>query len=364
MIKKIFQNIFKSFFQFLFKIIYGNVVYLDNNLESKNILIKKVNNKQIHKYNNDFYQVYSILNGRVYTDQVENLAIINEKNILDNISYQQQNGNFNKSNTNKVLRIGTPRIKKKIKSNLLILSQGGSGIDNYFHWLFDILPKIKICSEIYDINKIDYFYLTKLKKFQKDILDLLGLKNIKIIDSNIYRHVQAKKIIAVDHPWHQNGLILEEVNKMPKWIIFWLRETFLPKAEDFQACNKIFIDRTESKFNRCKIINDDEVFYYLETKGFKKYKVGQLSFQKQIHLFKNAKVVIGPHGAAFANLIFCSPKTKIIEIKPQKHPNYLHKKISEHLNLDYNLIETPTIEKKFRNEGDIIIDLDNLKKIL
>ena len=33
----------------------------------------------------------------------------------------------------------------------MILSQGGSGIDNYFHWLFDILPKIKICSEIYKL---------------------------------------------------------------------------------------------------------------------------------------------------------------------------------------------------------------------
>ena len=121
----------------------------------------------------------------------------------------------------------------------MILSQGGSGIDNYFHWLFDILPKIKICSEIYNIKKIDYFYLTKLKKFQKEILNLLGIKKIRILDSNLYRHVQAKKIIAVTHPWYEKGFILEEVNKMPKWIVLWLRKIFLSKALKFKSNKKI-----------------------------------------------------------------------------------------------------------------------------
>ena len=32
-IKKILQNIFKNFFQFLFKIVYGKVIYSNHNLE-------------------------------------------------------------------------------------------------------------------------------------------------------------------------------------------------------------------------------------------------------------------------------------------------------------------------------------------
>jgi len=362
-IKIFFQSLFKKFFQLLFKIFYGKIIYEKNNLKHKNILINKVKNKEVKKFNKNPYYVYSISNGRIYTDQVENLAVINENKILDNISYQQQFGRLKKANKNVVLEKGTPRIKKKISSNLMILSQGGSGIDNYFHWLFDILPKIKICSEIYNIKKIDYFYLTKLKKFQKEILNLLGIKKIRILDSNLYRHVQAKKIIAVTHPWYEKGFILEEVNKMPKWIVLWLRKIFLSKALKFKSNKKIFIDRSESKFNHCKIINDDEVSSYLNSKGFSKYKVGQLSFRKQIHLFKNAKTIIGPHGAAFANLIFCKAKTKVIEIKPKKHKNFINKKISEYLNLDYTLIETP-IKKKVDPKGDILINMKNLKKII
>ena len=37
-------------------------------------------------------------------------------------------------------------------------------------------------------------------------------------------------------------------------------------------------------------------------------------------MFWNAECIIGAHGAAFSNLIFCKPKTKVIEIKPFNHP--------------------------------------------
>ena len=261
-----------------------------------------------------------------------------------------------------MIQKGTPKIKKKIKSNLLILSQGASGYDNYFHWLFDILPKIKICSEVYNLENIENFYFSKLHKWQKNILEILGLKNIKIVDSSIYRHVQASKIIAVEHPWYEKGYIHEEAGNVPDWIVNWLKETFLKKAEGFNANDKVFIDRRDdTKFNHSQIINDEEVFQYLKSKGFSKYKVGQLSFKNQIHLFHNAKIIMGPHGAAFANLVFCKPQTKVIEIKPINHQFLGNKIISEINDLNYKLIEAPD----FKNEkGDILIDLNMLKKII
>ena len=361
-IKKFLQNIFKKFFQFLFKIVYGKVIYSNHNLENKNIVINQLNSSTLRKFNNEAYSVYSISEGRVYNDTVENVAIINQNQIIDKISYQQQSGKLSETKTSIILQKGTPKIKKKIKSNLLILSQGASGNDNYFHWLFDILPKIKICSEVYNLENIENFYFSKLHKWQKNILEILGLKNIKIVDSSIYRHVQASKIIAVEHPWYEKGYINEEAANIPDWIVNWLKEAFLAKAENFDANDKVFIDRRDdTKFNHCQIINDEEVFQYLKSKGFSKYKVGQLSFKNQIHLFHNAKIIIGPHGAAFANLAFCKPQTKVIEFKPFNHPTVVNKRISEINNLNYKLIESPS----FKNQkGDILIDLNMLKKII
>ncbi|MBC8299563.1 MAG: hypothetical protein H8E55_27730, partial [Pelagibacterales bacterium] len=91
-IKKILQNIFKNFFQFLFKIVYGKVIYSNHNLENKNIVINQLNSSKLRKFNNEVYSVYTISGGRVYNDTVENVAIINQDEIIDKISYQQREG--------------------------------------------------------------------------------------------------------------------------------------------------------------------------------------------------------------------------------------------------------------------------------
>ena len=52
------------------------------------------------------------------------------------------------------------------KGRVLSLAQGASGHTNYYHWLFDMLPKIKLYTEIYDIVDLDFIYLNKLNSFQ------------------------------------------------------------------------------------------------------------------------------------------------------------------------------------------------------
>ena len=79
-LKKFLQRVFKKTFQIIFKLIYGEIIYVKDNLLSKNILIKEVKNKNITKFNKKYYKIYKIKNGRIYTDLVENVAIIDEKN--------------------------------------------------------------------------------------------------------------------------------------------------------------------------------------------------------------------------------------------------------------------------------------------
>ena len=51
---------------------------------------------------------------------------------------------MSKIEDNIVLKKGTPRFKKKIKGKVFSLLTGGGGNENYFHWLFDVLPRLKI----------------------------------------------------------------------------------------------------------------------------------------------------------------------------------------------------------------------------
>jgi len=363
-LKKFSQRVFKSLFQFFFKLIYGKIIYVSNNLSSKNISIESVKNKNIIKFNNEAYQVYKIEKGRIYTDTVENVAIIDENKIIDNISYQQVHGNLVKANKNICLKKGTPRIKKKIKGRVLSLAQGASGVSNYYHWLFDLLPKIKLYSEVYTISELNYLYTSKLKNFQAESLIPLNLDKIKIIDIINYRHIEADEIICTDHPNYYEGFIENESKKIPKWIVEWLRDTYLDYAKKFECNDKIFIDRSSVLSKHCQFVNYVEISDFLIKKGFTSYKTENLTFFEEIYLFKNANFIIGAHGAGFANLAFCREGTKIIEVRPNDRKNSLYERISKINNLDYNLILTDVISKKDQIKGDIKLNLDELIKYL
>ena len=361
-IKKIIQKIFKTFFQFFFKLIYGKVTYQKDNLISPNICIKEIQSEDLINFFKKKYKVYKIKKGRIYTDNVENVAIIDNNNILDNISYQQILGNLVGANQNVSLYKGTPRIKKKFKGRILSLAQGASGHSNYYHWLYDILPKLKLYSEIYNFKDIQYLYVGKLKSWQISTLVPIGLEKIKVIDTHKNHHVQSDEIICTDPPIYYSGYIKEESKNIPEWIVKWLRETFLQCEKKFQCNDKVFIDRSSSSINHCQFINDEEISKFLTIKGFSKYKVEQLSFFEQIYLFNHAKFIIGAHGAAFANLAFCKKGTKIIEIQPKNYIDLNYKRISNINNLDYNLINTNIAEKPHESIGDINLDVKVLDK--
>ena len=110
------------------------------------------------------YKIYKIKEARLYTDRVQDTALILDNNIIEGPSFQLRPVNNVDVNQNIVFKKGTPRIKKKLKGTTLSLLTGGAGNDNYFHWLFDVLPRIKICENNMDISKIDYFLLPDVKK--------------------------------------------------------------------------------------------------------------------------------------------------------------------------------------------------------
>ena len=346
--KKKIQFYFKRLVQLVFMLIYGKVKY-GNNVITSDIEDSKS------------YFSYKIKDGRVYTDYVEHVAIIDGYSLVNEASYQQVSGELKDAKENIVLTKGTPRIKKKIKGRVLSLAQGASGNKNYAHWMLDILPKIKLCSEHYPLKEIDFFYTSGLQNFQKQTLSIFNIEKNRIINIDTNRHIEASELIVVDHPWYHKGFILNQFEFLPSWIIDYLKDIYLKYAKQLNNNEKIYIDRTDSKFKHCQIQNDKEVFDFLKNKGFSKYKVGELSFCEQIYLFNNAKIIIGAHGAAFTNLVFCKPNTNIIEIKPVSHQNNQYRRISQINKLNYSLIQTKQVDENKKRLGDIYLPTKELE---
>ena len=361
-IKKISQKIFKTFFQKLFILLYGKI---KENSDLDKIGVKKItlNNVKSDLKPEKKYSIYELSNGRIYTDTIQNVAIIKNNILVPNISFQQVNGELKSISFNSVLKQGTPRIKKKFNGTVFSMIQGASG-NNYFHFLFDIITRLKLCKEKYPLDNIDYFYVPGTYNWQKKILKIFGIENDRLINSQINRHIEADKILAVDHPWYYKGNIHDEVQNLPSWAILWLRNKFINMATKFNCNDKIFIDRSESQFKHCQFQNNKEIITFLNSKGFTSYKIGQLDFFEQIYLFNNAKIIIGPHGAAFSNIVFSNPNLHLIEIIPEDHPSKKCERICNILKMNYTRIKAPQIIGNKNLLGDMKVSTKEIEDVL
>ena len=361
MFRKKIQSYFKFYIQRIFVLIYGkiNTSQLDtiNNDE-----ITKIAQVKSDTYPNTEYFLYKIKNGRIYTDMHQNVSIINKDNILSEASFQHIDNRLKNVNFNSSLINGTPKFKKKFNGTIFNLTQGASG-NNYFHFIFDILPKIFLLEQKIPISLIDYFYVPEIKSWQKEIFLLLNINEKKLIDSKKYQHIEGNLIIATSHPWYFKGDFQSETKNIPEWIIKYNRNKFLPLAKKFDNNTKVFLDRSSSIYTHCQIENNNEVIDFFKRKGFTIYNPEKLNVQEQIYLFNHASIIAGAHGAAFTNIIFCKPSTKIIEIIPKSHPSKKCERISKILNLNYYKISVKdnNINKNFPDR--IFLTDKNLNQI-
>ena len=111
--------------------------------------------------------------------------------------------------------------------------------------------------------------------------------------------------------------------------------------------------------------SNKEIIDFLSKNNVTSYQVSKLNFFEQVYLFKNAKIIIGPHGAAFSNIIFSNPGLKIIELIPKNHPSIKCKEFSDLLGFEYTRVNLDLINNQHKDKkGDMKISIPHLSKIL
>ena len=88
-----------------------------------------------------------------------------------------------------------------------------------------------------------------------------------------------------------------------------------------------------------------------------------MPFKDQINLYNSAKIIVGLHGAGFANICFCSPGTKVIEFKTSG-TGMNSGNIALKNDLDYRGIICDALDKFGGQQGKLIVPLDQIKKII
>ena len=119
----------------------------------------------------------------------------------------------------------------------------------------------------------------------------------------------------------------------------FLRNLFLPLIKAFKPENTyseyIYISRTKDSSRR-RLVNESDIFKDPRFSKFQVITMSDYSVLEQMWIFNNAKVIIGVHGAALANMIFCdTEKAKIIEIVSERMSLLNH---FEHIATTLNIV--------------------------
>lgn len=228
---------------------------------------------------------------------------------------------------------------------------------HYYHWLFEVLARLDLLNrsgvkiDRYVVNLSDY------SPFQRETLRIAGIPDDRLIDCTEETHLQADLLVVPSFAAY--------TGHVPKWACDFLRDKLLPFAENRAHAKRIFVSRSDAAWR--KVINEPEIMRFLEAFGFEVVVPGTLSWREQMNIFSSAEIVVGPHGAGLTNLLYCSPKAKVIELLLPcfLSPNFWV--ISNHIGLDYYYVLAESVRgltDGWEANDDMLVHIAELEKIL
>jgi hypothetical protein len=252
---------------------------------------------------------------------------------------------------NRIFRSSKLPSLRRVNETIAILTMTCSF--NYYHFLFDTLPRLQLVEE--SGVPWDRIVVPREKRFQRESLHLLGLENDRII-AEPGLHLEAKTLLVPTLP----GVVEDP----PLWVSDFLRTRFSNCAADIRGrwSKKIYVSRAMA--NDRRIVNEADLIRALEGEGFQSFLLEDLSFPEQIGLFGRAEFVVGAHGSGLANLVFCTPGTRVVEIFGSNYVNPLYWLLSRNIRANYRCVVGRAMPKSWpeslwlaEDDGDTVVDV-------
>lgn len=296
------------------------------------------------------YQSYvaTLQNARVWG---RNGAVITSNDtFLEDVSYE-----FGGNNKKDHSIFFTNKQKKVIEYPGLgaVISHPGAYV--YYHWMVDILPRIGLLNEFCNLEDIEFLVCDYSElSFQKESFELLGIKTEKIIrcNDNWNFHARFKQLVLPSLAGYHDQPNLFQIN--------FLRKLFKDNVSDEVPFRKIYLSRKNT--GRRHIVNESTIIDEIANYGFETIYCEDLNIAQQVKLFSESSIIIGPHGSAFTNIVFCKEQTIIIDIVNKSQINPCFWIISNLCSLKYYNIfgDSVAIDENYKNDN-ILIDAKAFK---
>jgi len=296
--------------------------------------------------------VWTLKNGIVFSDY--GYVLLKQKKeikLVRELSVPMFDLDFNEHYFHKKYRWRYFNKVKKINGTVAVINSSCSS-HNYFHWIIEALPRLFLIKES-GINP-DYYYISNELPFHKNALNVFNIPEDKIISPKINTCIEATNLIVPSltfQPKKKTAFAGNYADVLPSWVYTALNSLL---RIDSKKRKKIYISRVNA-YKR-KMLNEGELISYLESKGFEIIDLEGLDIKEQAELFMSASTIVAPHGAGLANLIFCKPKTRLIEILSNKYSSDYCKMVAENARIDYSCLFFPSQNENF----DFYVDMDIL----
>ncbi|WP_304279640.1 DUF563 domain-containing protein [Caulobacter segnis] len=222
---------------------------------------------------------------------------------------------------------------------------GWSGLHNYAHFLLESLPALralKVAGALEPFPAVS----PPLLPWQRALLNLMlgDPKTMPIeIDAPAVRLGEA--VFAVSRGLGPDAPTLRSV-----------RDDILRSAAPaapVEGPRHLYVSRQGA--TRQALLNEPELETALAARGYAIVRPESLSVRELIALFHHADSIVAPSGAALANMLFCKPGARIIEIQSDEDEAPWSRDLAALTGVDWRSFVGPSA--KIRTEGWLAADL-------
>ena len=224
---------------------------------------------------------------------------------------------------------------------------------NYSHFLLDGLGRLALfLATGLSLSDVDHVYCpTPPTPGVAHYFDRLGIPATKRVWAASSVLVEADTLFVPSLP--------STALTYPDWLPAFLRRA-LVRAPAAKPARRLYVSRRG--YGR-HAVTEHAVERMLVEHGFEIYEAAEQPDQPDD--FDQAEIVVGPHGAGLANLAFCRPGTRVVEVVPTDNAHPFYYSLASAAGLDYGYLVGRSLVNRHPDEFgpspyDFDIDLDAL----
>lgn len=217
----------------------------------------------------------------------------------------------------------------------------------YFHWVMELLPRLDLLKQAGFDGQGATILVPSDARFVRETLHAAGIEQEKIV------------VLQTGLAYHIDNLFttsdLDPQSSITSFASFY-QNLFLP-SEAPTRIPFLYISRRSAGLR--KIVGEETLIEIIRGLDGEVAVLEDLGVREQAELFRRADCIVGPHGSAFANVVFCCPGTSILELFSPAYVRVLYGRIATALDLDYwYLIGGGESEKEGQPQLYAAIDID------